>query len=83
MIAFAYVPQIYKMKKNQSSEDVSMSFLIMIWISMILMGWYSFTKYFQNEYHLTENDFFALCVTNIANFFMVSITIYYAFKLRR
>jgi uncharacterized protein with PQ loop repeat len=83
MISAAYVPQILKMKQNDSSEDVSMSFLLMIFVSLIMMGWYSFDMYWQTEGHLMENKFFPLVITNVVNFVMVVLTIWYAFKLRR
>lgn len=85
-IALAYVPQILKMKKNLSSEDVSLSFLALIWFSLILMGWYSVDKYMFNvaaEGHFFNNQSFALVVTNISNFIMVTVTVWYALKLRR
>lgn len=84
MISFAYVPQIYKMKKNMSSEDVSLSFLLLVWVSLIMMGWYSIAKFSNQAGGASlDNDFFPLLLTNVVNFVMVTITIFYAVKLRR
>lgn len=85
MFAFAYVPLIVRMKKNESSEDVSLIFLFMIWVALFMSNIYSFDKFFieYGVHSFWDNGFMPLMVTNILNSVMVSIAVYYAVKLRR
>lgn len=78
MISGAYVPQIFRMLKTRSSQDVSMGFLWMILIALVLMSWYSLHKQF-----VEGQDMLALIFTNVLNLVMVILTLIVARRLRR
>lgn len=78
LISGAYVPQIMRMLKTRSSQDVSMGFLWMILTSLLLMSGYSLSKHFTHDAGML-----ALVVTNILNLLMVILTLIVAHRLRR
>ena len=86
IFAFAYVPLIYRMKKNQSSEDVSLGFLFMISVALIMSCIYSFDKFFSKQYASVDfwsNEITPLVITNVVNLVMVAAAGCVAVKLRR
>ncbi len=78
LISAAYIPQIMRMVKTQSSEDVSLGFLWLILISLFLMGWYSCSLYFGEA-----QTGLPLVLTNLLNLVMVIATLVVALKLRK